>query len=164
MQRWDLRTFRLGGEWLAHHDIALASDVRTLRRSRTQGWLLTGGNDATVKVRNSSSTSVSSLLQVELTYPRERLQIWDVRDDDVTSPLSPLDRGFQGEQVIVTRAQLARQNGADPALVCQASFFTRSPSLSRIALLPTRSTERNVGKARCFSNVSYARWAPKRTW
>ncbi|GAA5877521.1 hypothetical protein JCM3774_005895 [Rhodotorula dairenensis] len=72
VQRWDLRTFRLGGEWLAHHNIVLASDVRTLRRSRTQGWLLTGGNDATVK-------------------------IWDVRDDDVTSPLSPLDRGFQGE-------------------------------------------------------------------
>ncbi|KAG0655005.1 hypothetical protein C6P46_001294 [Rhodotorula mucilaginosa] len=72
VQRWDLRTFRLGGEWLAHDNIVLASDVRTLRRSRTQGWLLTGGNDATVK-------------------------IWDVRDDDVTSPLSPLDRGFQGE-------------------------------------------------------------------
>lgn len=51
VQRWDLRTFRLGGEWLAHDNIVLASDVRTLRRSRTQGWLLTGGNDATVKVR-----------------------------------------------------------------------------------------------------------------
>ncbi|POY70603.1 hypothetical protein BMF94_6381 [Rhodotorula taiwanensis] len=72
VQRWDLRTFRLAGEWKAHDNIVLASDVRTLRRSRTQGWLLTGGNDATVK-------------------------IWDVRDEDVTSPLSPLDRGFQGE-------------------------------------------------------------------
>ncbi|BGP54969.1 hypothetical protein JCM8202v2_002557 [Rhodotorula sphaerocarpa] len=72
VQRWDLRTFRLCGEWLAHENIVLASDVRTLRRSRTQGWLLTGGNDAKIK-------------------------IWDVRDEESSAPLSPPDRGFQGE-------------------------------------------------------------------
>ncbi|BGP43435.1 hypothetical protein JCM10449v2_007470 [Rhodotorula kratochvilovae] len=68
LQRFDLRSFALGGEWEAHRSIVLSSAVGGERR----GWLLTGGNDASLKV-------------------------WDVQDDDEHSPSAPHDHGFQGE-------------------------------------------------------------------
>ncbi|GAA6048648.1 hypothetical protein JCM3770_001999 [Rhodotorula araucariae] len=68
LQRFDLRSFALGGVWEAHRSIVLSSAVCGERK----GWLLTGGNDASLKV-------------------------WDVKEDDEHSPSAPHDHGFQGE-------------------------------------------------------------------
>jgi len=48
LQRWDLRSFALVGEWEAHRSIVLSSEVV---RGEGRGLLLTGGNDASLKVR-----------------------------------------------------------------------------------------------------------------
>ncbi|GAA5844298.1 hypothetical protein JCM9279_001759 [Rhodotorula babjevae] len=69
LQRWDLRSFALVGEWDAHKSIVLSSEVIG---GEGRGLLLTGGNDASLKV-------------------------WDVKEDGEASPARSHDHGFQGE-------------------------------------------------------------------
>ncbi|GJN94288.1 hypothetical protein Rhopal_007362-T1 [Rhodotorula paludigena] len=75
LQRWDLRTFKLVHEWEAKCSIVLSSETRKKGSGDDgKGWLLTGGNDASLKV-------------------------WDVEDDSDSSPIEPADRGFQGKSL-----------------------------------------------------------------
>ncbi|GAA5998967.1 glutamine amidotransferase subunit DUG2 [Rhodotorula paludigena] len=51
LQRWDLRTFKLVHEWEAKCSIVLSSETRKKGSGDDgKGWLLTGGNDASLKV------------------------------------------------------------------------------------------------------------------
>ncbi|BGP03427.1 hypothetical protein JCM10021v2_007160 [Rhodotorula toruloides] len=69
IKQWDLRTFKLENAWEGHKSIVLSSEVCRTGRG---GWLLTGGNDASLKV-------------------------WDLRSEDTKDSVMPADRGFQGE-------------------------------------------------------------------
>ncbi|BGP11341.1 hypothetical protein JCM10049v2_007246 [Rhodotorula toruloides] len=69
IKQWDLRTFKLENAWEGHRSIVLSSEVCGMGGG---GWLLTGGNDASLK-------------------------IWDIRAEDTKDSATPAERGFQGE-------------------------------------------------------------------
>ncbi|BGP27612.1 hypothetical protein JCM10295v2_006586 [Rhodotorula toruloides] len=69
IKQWDLRTFKLEQAWEGHKSIVLSSEGC---KTGGGGWLLTGGNDACVK-------------------------IWDIRAEGGNNSTTPADRGFQGE-------------------------------------------------------------------
>lgn len=96
IKQWDLRTFKLENAWEGHRSIVLSSEVCGMGGG---GWLLTGGNDASLKVRSTATRILVrfSALRRALIPSLRFDQIWDIRAEDTKDSATPAERGFQGE-------------------------------------------------------------------